>query len=339
MTRLAALLPGLGLSLAVALASYWGEAAMLGSFGLRVPAIVIALVLGMCLVTFAARKTFAPGLTYAVKKLLRYAIALLGLRASISDIVGLGWTTALIVVASMAFTVVAGVWAARRFGRSDAYGALVGGATAVCGASAALAISTVIPNSPERDADTAFTVLAVNALATLAMLAYPLIATALHFSDHATGILLGATIHDVAQVVGAGYAVSDAAGNVAVIVKLFRVFLLLPVVLAIGWHFARQGGGTSDARVPVPVFALVFLGLALVNSFVAGNSALAPFYVPLKLWLGEASRWGLLVAIAALGLGTSARMIFTIGWGHIATVGVATLAILAFVLAAQVLTA
>ena len=96
MTRLASLLPGLGLSLAVALASYWGEAALLKSLGLRVPAIVIALVLGMCLFGFAARKEFAPGLTYAVKKLLRYAIALLGLRISISDILGLGWTTALI---------------------------------------------------------------------------------------------------------------------------------------------------------------------------------------------------------------------------------------------------
>ena len=95
----------------------------------------------------------------------------------------------------------------------------------------------------------------------------------------------------------------------------------------------------SDARVPVPVFALVFLALALANSFVGADASMASWYAPLKAFLGDASRWGLLVAIAALGLGTSARAMFRIGWGHIATVSVATLVILACVLAGQLLTA
>src|SRR3712207_8934879 len=77
--------------------------------------------------------------------------------------------------------------------------------------------------------------------------------------------MLGATIHDVAKVVGAGSAVSEPVGNTAVVVKLFRVFLLLPVVLAVGWWFTRKGVEHGEARVPVPVFALVFLGLCLLN--------------------------------------------------------------------------
>ena len=104
--------------------------------------------------------------------------------------------------------------------------------------SAALATASVLPRYKEREADTAFVAIAVNILATIAMVAYPAVCDLLGFDQCTTGIFLGAAIHDVAQVVGAGYAVSDAAGNVATIVKLFRVFLLLPVVLGVGWWFA-----------------------------------------------------------------------------------------------------
>ncbi|WP_164153190.1 putative sulfate exporter family transporter, partial [Stenotrophomonas maltophilia] len=89
------------------------------------------------------------------------------------------------------------------------YGALAGAATAVCGASAALATTTVLPHYKARAADTAFTVVAANALSTIVMLLYPPLAILLGFDATKTGILIGATIHDMAQVVGAGYAVSD----------------------------------------------------------------------------------------------------------------------------------
>src|SRR6266481_4259096 len=117
---------------------------------------------------------------------------------------------------------------------------------------------------------------------TPAMLVYPLLSTALGFDEHLTGVLLGATIHDVAQVVGAGYAVSETAGNTAVIVKLFRVFLLLPVVLAIGWWFARKTAATTASNVPVPVFGFVFLALCLVNSILPSIAAIAPLYAMVK---------------------------------------------------------
>src|SRR5258705_8890970 len=126
--------------------------------------------------------------------------------------------------------------------------------------------------------DVVFVVVAVNALSTLAMVAYPLICTALGFDAQVTGVMLGATIHDVAQVVGAGYAVSETAGNTAVIVKLFRVFLLLPVVLGIGWYFTRAGVKHGQARVPVPVFAVVFLALCLLNSAMPLMPSLAPVF-------------------------------------------------------------
>ena len=129
-----------------------------------------------------------------------------------------------------------------------AYGALAGAGTAVCGASATLATSIVLPDYKGKEMDVAFVVVAVNALSTLAMVVYPLLCVWLGFDAQTAGIMLGATIHDVAQVVGAGYAVSETAGNTAVIVKLFRVFLMLPLVLAIGWLFARRAVATSAAR-------------------------------------------------------------------------------------------
>ncbi|WP_460449474.1 YeiH family protein [Alsobacter sp. SYSU BS001988] len=326
------LLPGVALSALVAIAASMAEpltGRMIHDWTGRaivVPAVVLALLFGMALHWAAARPAFEPGMAFCVKKLLRFAIALLGLRIALGDIVALGLGTVVIVVVAMAVTVASGMAFARLLGRDAAYGALAGGATAVCGASAALATSTVLPDYKTRDADTVFTVVAVNALSTLAMVAYPALGPVLGFDDRTTGILLGATIHDVAQVVGAGYSVSETAGASALIVKLFRVFLLLPVVVGIGWWFSDRGGHAENARVPVPVFALVFLALALLNS-----TGVVP--AGLRAAVGQVSGWGLLVAIAALGLGTSVTAILRVGWRHVAVVCGTTAVILGTVIA------
>ena len=139
--------------------------------------------------------------------------------------------------------------------------------------------------------------------------------------------------------VGAGYAVSEPVGNTAVIVKLFRVFLLLPAVLLVGWWFLRRSGTAGEARVPVPVFALAFLGLCLINSAMPLLPGAAPAYGLLKGVLVQASTAGLLVAIAALGLGTSLKSLLAIGWRHIAVFAGTTLVILAVVTAGLSLTA
>jgi uncharacterized membrane protein YadS len=145
--------------------------------------------------------------------------------------------------------------------------------------------------------------------------------------------MLGATIHDVAQVVGAGYAVSETAGNAAVIVKLFRVLLMLPLVLVIGWLFAQRTVATAAAKIPIPVFALVFIALCALNSIAAAFPTVAPVLGRIKAPLIEASTWGLLIAISALGLGTSLTAIAALGWRHVATVTGTTLIILVAVTA------
>lgn len=328
------LVDGIVLSVVVAIASDLAEPALKKLLGSQVgvPSVVIALVLGMFLHPLANAPRFVPGMTFCVKKLLRWAIALLGLRIALGDIIALGLTTALLVITAMALTIASGFLLVRWLGRERGTGALAGVATAVCGASAALATATVVPDYKGKSADVAFTVIAMNALSTLAMLAYPLICVWLGLNAQQTGIMLGATIHDVAQVVGAGQSVSDEAANAAVIVKLFRVFMLLPAVLIVGWWLARGGARVSEeAKVPVPVFAIVFLGLCLLNSLLATQPALAGLYQPVRAGLLEASRWGLLIAIAALGLGTSMAAMARLGWRHLVLVTGTSLVILVVV--------
>ncbi|MBN8534072.1 MAG: putative sulfate exporter family transporter [Rhizobiales bacterium] len=319
LTKARGIAPGLLLSLGVAVAAVmaapWLKAITAGRISL--PDMVIALVIGIALNSVAQRPFFQPGITYAVKTLLRYAIALLGLRIAFGDIVALGLGTAFMIVGVMALTLLSGFILARFLGREAGLGALSGAANAVCGASATLATATVVPDYKNKSADIAFTVVMANAISTLVMLAYPPLCIWLGFSAHETGVMLGLTIQDMAQVVGAAYAVSEPVGNTAVIVKLFRVLLLLPVVLAIGWYFLRRGDQAGEAKVPVPVFALVFILLAALNSFLPATP-LAGTYQPIKAVLVEASRWGLLIAIAALGLGTSLSALTSIGWRHVA---------------------
>src|SRR5665213_3109105 len=298
--QLTDLAPGVILSASVAVVAYLA-APYVGRY-VPIPAMVLALVIGIALNPIAGGALVRPGMAFCVRTVLRWAVALLGLRVALSDIEALGLSTGVMIVIAMMVTLLSGFLFARLSGRSAGFGALVGAATAVCGASA-----------------------------TLAMIVYPPLCILLGFDAQATGVMLGGTIHDVAQVVGAGYAVSDTAGNTAVIVKLFRVFLLLPVVLGIGWYFTKRGVEHGAARVPVPGFALVFLALCFINSAMLLAPQASFAFVPVKHGLVEASTWGLLIAIGALGLDTSVSAIVSLGWRHVATVVASTAVMFALV--------
>src|SRR5690606_28018699 len=150
-------------------------------------------------------------------------------------------------VGGVSVAILTGLVAARLAGRSREEGLLSGGAVGICGASAAMAIAAALPRSPQSERMTLLTVIGVTALSTLAMVVYPLLATTLGFDETRAGILFGATIHDVAQVLGAGLTVSPQAGDVATFVKLLRVSCLLPVVFLIGW-FYRGRGATKEGE-------------------------------------------------------------------------------------------
>ena len=325
------LAPGVGLSAAVA-GSAMAIAFLFAPIA-SVPTMVIALVLGIVANPLAQRAAFAQGITFCVRKLLRWAIALLGLRIALSDIAALGVSTAVLVVFSMIVAILSGVMLARAFGKNSYYGVLAGVGTSVCGASATLATATMLPHYEGKQADVAFVVVAVNAFSTAAMFLYVPLCIALGFNSQDTGVMLGATIHDMAQVVGAGYAVSEPVGNTAVIVKLFRVSLLLPVVLGVGFYFSQPVTVSNAARISFPWFALGFVALCLINSSIPMMPSLAPIYAPIKAGLLELSTWGLLIAIGALGLSTSLSAVGMMGWRHLTIVIGTTFVILFSVVA------
>ncbi|PHL11613.1 putative sulfate exporter family transporter, partial [Enterococcus faecium] len=136
----------------------------------------------------------APGIEFAARQLLRLGVALLGLRITWHDVTTLGWHPVVLVVASVVVTIVVGMLAARAMGFHTLFGLLTGGATAICGASAALALSAALPAHPGKEKATLFTVIGVSALSTLAMIVYPMIVKAMGMDPHMAGIFLGGTI-------------------------------------------------------------------------------------------------------------------------------------------------
>jgi uncharacterized integral membrane protein (TIGR00698 family) len=283
------------------------------------------LLLGMVMNSVAGNPASEPGIQFAASTVLKAGVALLGLRITAGQIAGLGWATALIVVLGVLGTIALGIGMARALKLSPTFGVIAGGATAICGASAALAISSVMPKSESKQAETVLVVALVTTLSTLAMIFYPGLSVLLGFDDHQAGVLFGASIHDVAQVVGAGYAVSDEAGDTATIVKLFRVTLLLPVVLLIGIVVGR--GGNGEGGFPLPPFAIAFAALVLFNSVVA-------LPAPLLAGAESLSRWCLVAAVAALGMRTSLADLGRSGPRPLVAVFAATLGLLVFITAA-----
>jgi uncharacterized integral membrane protein (TIGR00698 family) len=270
------------------------------------PAMLFALLLGTAFNFLATDERTAPGVAFASKSLLRLGVALLGARVTASEIAALGWQTAAAIVFLIALTIATGFVAARFAGRGWRFALLTGGSVAICGASAALALAAAIPKNDLLERNTLFTVVSVTTLSTVAMVLYPLLFAALGMSETQMGFLIGATIHDVAQVVGAGYSVSEPAGDLAAVVKLMRVCLLPVVILIVVLVLRGQGG---EGKAGLPAFVIGFIALATLNSL-----GLIP--APVVALLNEVARPVLITAIAAIGVKTSLKAMTTVGPGH-----------------------
>jgi uncharacterized integral membrane protein (TIGR00698 family) len=292
--------PGLAVSLTVAIAATFLSEHYHG------PVMLFALLLGMAFHFLSQEGRTVAGIELASKGVLRIAVGLLGAQITIAQITNLGLTPVLTMIAAVGSTILFGMLASRLLGLGKTFGVLTGGAVAICGASAALAISSVLPKSENHERDTVFTVIAVTTLSTIAMIVYPIIVTRFHLNHEAAGIFLGGTIHDVAQVVGAGYSVSEETGNVATFIKLLRVAMLLPVVIGLSFIMHARNGGSGGRRQLLPGFLLLFAALVVLNS-----AHLIPQDV--LTVLKNVSRWCLVTAIAALGMKTSLKAMAAVG--------------------------
>lgn len=272
------------------------------------PVMLFALLIGMAFHFLHQEGRCIAGIEFSSRTILRLGVALLGVRITVGQIMILGVAPVLTVIAGVATTIYLGMWAARRLGLGPYFGLLSGGAVAICGASAALAISTALPEHDGKERDTILTVVAVTALSTLAMIFYPLIVSALHLDNNLAGVFIGGTIHDVAQVVGAGYMISQKVGDIATYVKLLRVAMLIPVVLCIS--FFLMHGTTHGKSKKAPAFPLFLAGFAVL---VAINS-IVPFPAGVVDAGTTVSSWCLVTAISALGMKTSFGDLLDVGW-------------------------
>lgn len=325
-TLLAAYLPGAMVCVVIALAATFLSEHFGG------PQLLYALLIGLAFHFLITHPQIKTGVDFCGRTVLRCGVALLGARITFDQIRHLGVATAVVVALALAATIGFGILLARWLGRTPAQGILTGGAVAICGASAALAISSVLPQSRDNERFTLLVVVGVTVLSTLAMVIYPFTALALGLSPQSAGVFLGGTIHDVAQVVAAGMMLGPQAGDTATVVKLFRVMLLMPVVLfiVIAYRSHPEVKVSNDPVPLVPGFLLAFIVLVLL----ATVGVIQP---PVAKLAGEVSRGLLVTAIAAAGIKTSFEDLAKLGWQPVLMLVGETLFIAAFVFAGTLL--
>ena len=311
-------LPGLGVVTIAAAAAAWL------SDHYAMPIILAGLLIGLALNFLAANPRLHAGMDLCATTGLRWGIVLLGTQVTLAQIAALGITSFAALIAIVILVIAAGVLGARISGNSALAGLLAGGATAICGASAALAIYALIGRERLDHHRFTFTLVVISLASAIAMSLYPLLAAQFQFSDRQAGFLMGAAIHDVAQSLGAGYNYSPAAGEVAAIVKLTRVALLAPVVAIIAMIIGRPGdrSGSRFAPLRLPWFIWAFLALVLIGSS-----------IPIPSWLKDlgfvASKILLLFAVVAAAMRSSLDALLSDGWRGSVPVVFATLASLA----------
>jgi uncharacterized integral membrane protein (TIGR00698 family) len=311
---------GLTLAGAVAAAAMWlSGLPALRATGLS--ALTLAIVLGMVLgntIYPRISPLAAPGVDFAKARLLRLGIILFGFRVTFQEAASIGLAgivlDAVVILSVFALAMTVGRRVLRLDGQSCM---LIGAGAAICGAAAVMAMEPVA-RAPAHKVSVAVATVVV--FGTVSMFLYPLLYPYLGLSEHAFGVYIGSTVHEVAQVVAAGVAVGPAAATAAVVEKMVRVMMLAPFLMLVAWVLQRRarsgdaGDGASRARPAVPWFAVGFLAAVGVNSLGVVSPQTANLVV-------EASTVLLAMAMAALGLQTHVSAIRKAGPAPLALAG------------------
>lgn len=293
-----ATLPGLLLCALVASAGFLLAELPFVKNTLHLGALLLVILLGMAVRTALTIPGAAlPGIRLAQRPILRWAVAGLGFRLSFGELVRIGAPALVVVLVSTTAALLFGVWIARRLGVPEKMALLLGVGGAICGASAIVAADTVVRGEKK---DVASSLAIITFLGTIGIFAVPAIAALAHLTEFIAGVWAGASLHEMAQVVAAAHGVGEEAANVATVVKLARIALLAPVVLALGWWIRRAHAGaeTGEAKIaPVPWFLVLFVAFAILNSFGVIPGGVLD-------WLRRADLWLLCVGMAGVGLQT-----------------------------------
>jgi uncharacterized integral membrane protein (TIGR00698 family) len=299
--------PGLFLTATIAAAAF-GLRNLSGITALS--PLIVAIVLGIAFHnTVGTPAAFKPGVVFSMRRLLRFAIILLGLQLSLSQVVEVGGAGLGIIASTLAATFLFTMWLGRRLGVERKLAELIAAGTSICGASAVVATNTVTRASDE---DVAYAVACVTVFGSASMLLYPVLEGLLQLTPHAFGLWAGASVHEIAQVVAAAFQNGVDSGNFAMIAKLSRVMLLAPMILALSCFSAGKPQtdrieGSKRRSVPVPWFVVGFVAMMLFNSL-----DLIPHLE--KAWFVQTTTFLLAVALAAMGLETDVGKLRAKGW-------------------------
>lgn len=299
------ILPGVGLTAVIATMAF--ALRQIPYVSILSP-IILSIAIGMALHNFVGTPAIAkPGVAFSMRRLLRFAIILLGLQLTTAQLVEVGPIGLAIIATALAATFLFTQLLGRLIGVDRKLSQLIAAGTSICGASAVIATNTV---TDAPDEDVAYAVACVTVFGSIAMFAYPLLPGLLHLDSHAFGLWSGASIHEIAQVVAAAFQDGRSAGEFATIAKLARVMMLAPVVVSLGLfaaHRSRHGSeGQSNARVPMPWFVLGFTALVFVNGIVTIPPETRSVIVTATTFL-------LSMALAAMGLETDIRKLHAKG--------------------------
>ena len=314
--------PGILLSAALATAAFMLADQPFVKDTLHVSALLLVILIGMALRSVFAMPTWAaPGVRFAQRPILRWAVAGLGFRLSLGEIVRIGGPALGVVVVSTFVALVFGVWVGKRLGLEPRFATLLSVGGGICGASAVVAADTVVQADKK---DSALALGIITLLGTVGIVAYPYLGRAAGMSDFLYGVWDGASLHEMAQVVAAGAGFSDAATKFATTTKLVRITLLAPVVFYLAWQ-ARAAAGRAmqapasalpeAAKAPrvslLPWFLVLFVVFAALNS-----TGWIPAETVKLLQRGDT--WLLCVGMAGVGLQTSFADLGRAGWAPIA---------------------
>lgn len=308
-------LPGILLAILVTIFAYFI------SFNLKLPVMLVSLLSGMILNSLSSKMFFETGIDFSANQILRLGVAFLGFQLSFDDINNLGYLPISFVIILVLLTFFSGIGIAYLFKNKLATGCLIGGSVAVCGASAALAISSVIPKKKIEEKEILIVILGVTILSTVTMIIYPFLSKVLQMEDDVSGFLMGSTIHDVAQVVGAGYSISDESGIIATFTKMIRVATLPIIVIIVSNIFNAD----SRKKLSLPWFVIFFIFAAIINNVFQFSELLFNL-------LQQISSIFLVIAISALGLKTNIVQIAKVKFSFVIIIIVDTLIMLALAL-------
>jgi len=297
------LLPGVALTAIIAGASF----ALRYVPGLSVLSpMILAIVMGIAFHNLIGTPAKAkPGVVFSLRKILRFAIVLLGLQLTAWQVLAVGAKGIAMIALTLISTFIFTIWLGRRLGVDRKLAELIAAGTSICGASAVIAANAVTGG---RDEEVAYAVACVTVFGSIAMFVYPLLPSLLHLSPRAYGLWAGASIHEIAQVVAAAYQDGQQAGDFGTIAKLSRVMMLAPVVIVLGLIASRKmTEGVAAAKAPMPWFVLGFIALAGINSVISISA-------PPKAIIVTVTTFMLSMALAAMGLETDIRKLRAKGW-------------------------